>query len=204
MKFMPPPPITVLAFEPVNITVSSPAPPTTVSVFVTDTRFVKLASFSVSLPLPRSTLPFITAVPNVIVSLPVPPISSFHIFHCAGVAAGSGEGQLVCSSVRSTDMEVVSAPVSVTLSAPVPPMTVPTLATVAVLVKLPNVSVSFPDTRSMLAFCAAAPSVMVSLPVPPVIVSTFFTVPVLVPVASVSLSLPAPRSIAIEVVSHAT
>ena len=89
--------MTVLAFEPVNMTVSLPVPPKTVSVLVTDTRLVKLASFSVSLPVPRSTLPFTTAVPSVIVSLPVPPIR-VSIFFTVPVLPPRGEGQLVATS----------------------------------------------------------------------------------------------------------
>ena len=124
MKFIPPPPMTVLAFEPVNITVSSPVPPKTVSVLVTDTRFVKLASFSVSLPVPRSTLPFITAVPSVMVSAPAPPISGLDIGDGAGVGAGCARVSLSAPAARSTDIEVVSAVPRVTVSAPVPPVMV--------------------------------------------------------------------------------
>ena len=50
---------------------------------------------------------------------------------------------------RSTDMPVARAVPRVTVSLPVPPVMVSTLATVAVLAKLPKVSVSVPAARSM-------------------------------------------------------
>ena len=80
-------------------------------------------------------------------------------------------------------MPVVSAPPRVTVSAPVPPVMVSMLATVAVLAKLPKRQVSLPAPRSMLALDTAAPRVTVSLPVPPVMVSTLATVAELVPLA---------------------
>ena len=49
----------------------------------------------------------------------------------------------------------------------------------AVLVKLPNVRLSLPEPRLMLALLAAVPSVTTSAPVPPIRVSMLLTVPVL-------------------------
>ena len=73
------------------------------------------------------------------------------------------------------------------VSAPVPPVMVSVLATVAVLAKLPKVRLSLPAPRSMEALTAAAPRVMVSAPVPPISVVVFLTVPVLATLARVSL-----------------
>ena len=68
------------------------------------------------------------------------------------------------------------------------------LPTVAMLVKLPKVSVSAPPPRLMLALLAPVLSVIVSAPVPPISVLTLLTVPVLAALPSVSLLVPAPRS----------
>ena len=121
----------------------------TVSVFATDTRLVKLASCSVSLPAPRSTVPFTSAVPSVTVSVPVPPITCLHIVDGAGVAA-VGEGQLVGARRRDRPTSRWSSALPrVMVSLPVPPVMVSVLATVAVLVKLPKVRMSLPAPRSM-------------------------------------------------------
>ena len=64
----------------------------------------------------------------------------------------------------------------VTVSAAAPPVRVSTLVTVAVLAKLPRVSLSVPAPRSIEALEAMAPRVTVSAPVPPVMVSTLVTV----------------------------
>ena len=74
------------------------------------------------------------------------------------------------------------------MSAAVPPVMVSTLVTVAVLAKLPRVSVSVPAPRSTEALEAAAARVTVSAPVPPVRVSTLATVAVLATLARVSVS----------------
>ena len=91
-------------------------------------------------------------------------------------------------------MLAASAVPRVTISAPVPPVTVSVLAMVAVLAKAPRVRASLPTPRSMLALATAAPNVMLSLPEPPVTVSVFETEALLVPLANISVSLPAPRS----------
>ena len=69
-----------------------------------------------------------------------------------------------------------------------------TLEIVAVLAKLPSVSLSVPSPRSTEPFESCVESVIVSAPVPPMRVSTFETEPVLAKSPSVSLSVPAPRS----------
>ena len=61
-------------------------------------------------------------------------------------------------------MAVVSAVPRVMVSAPVPPVMVSVLATVAELVPLPKVSVSLPPPRSMLALATAPVRTMVSAP----------------------------------------
>ncbi len=78
-------------------------------------------------------------------------------------------------------MAVVSAPVRVTVSSPVPPVSVSMLATVTVLAKLPRVRLSLPAPRSIEPLLIAVPRVMVSAPLPPVMVSVLDTVAALVP-----------------------
>jgi hypothetical protein len=68
-------------------------------------------------------------------------------------------------------MPVVSAPTRVTVSLPVPAMSVLMLATVRVLAKLPRVRLSLPLPRSIEPLLIAVPRVTVSAPVPPVMVS---------------------------------
>ena len=68
---------------------------------------------------------------------------------------------------RSTDIAAVSAVVRVMVSAPVPPVMVSVLDTVAELVKLPSVRVSLPTPRSIEPPLIAAPSVTASAPEPP-------------------------------------
>ena len=64
------------------------------------------------------------------------------------------------------------------VSAPVPPVMVSTLATVAEFVALPRVRVSEPPARSMLALAIAPVRLMVSAPEPEVSVSTVLKVAV--------------------------
>ena len=85
-------------------------------------------------------------------------------------------------------------PPRVMVSAPVPPVMVSVLDTVAVLAKLPKVSVSLPPPRSIETLATAVERVTVSAPVPPSRLSVLETEMVLPPAASVRLSLPAPRS----------
>ena len=59
---------------------------------------------------------------------------------------------------------VVTAVVSVTWSSLVPPTIVSTFVTVTMLAKLPSVSLSEPEWRSIVVLEAIAPSVIVSLP----------------------------------------
>jgi hypothetical protein len=82
----------------------------------------------------------------------------------------------------------------VTVSAPVPPISVLTLLTVPVLVKLPSVSVFFPAPRSIDTLSLnAEPSVMLSLLDPPMIVLVLDTVAVLVKLLKVTVLLPPTR-----------
>ena len=90
-------------------------------------------------------------------------------------------------------MPAVSAVARVIVSLPLPPLMVSVLATVAALLKLPNVSLSSPVPRSIEALAAAVPRVMVSLPEPPSMVSVLAMVAELVPFARVNVSAPAPR-----------
>ena len=64
-------------------------------------------------------------------------------------------------------MPVVSAVPRVTVSAPVPPVMVSVLETVALFVPLAKASVSLPPPRSTEPLATAVPSVMVSAPEPP-------------------------------------
>ena len=73
-------------------------------------------------------------------------------------------------------MAVETAPVSVTMSLPVPPVSVSMLAMVTVLAKLPRVRLSLPAPRSIEPLLIAAPRMTVSAPVPPSRVSAFETV----------------------------
>ncbi len=95
---------------------------------------------------------------------------------------------------RSSAAAVVSAVLKVMVSAPVPPVRVSVLPTVAELVPLASVRTSDPAPRSMLPLVSALPSVSVSAAVPPTTVSTLLRVPVFAELARVSLSAPAPRS----------
>ena len=95
---------------------------------------------------------------------------------------------------RSTDIAVVSTLPRVMVSLPVPPVMVSVLDTVAVLVKLPKLSVSLPEARSIETSMIAADRVTISASVPPSRVSVLATEIVLPPAASVRVSLPAPRS----------
>ena len=82
-----------------------------------------------------------------------------------------------------------------TVSAPVPPISVSTLLTEPVLATLARVSLSVPAPRSIgIAVERAVPRVMVSLPVPPVMVSVLATVAELAKSPRVRVSVPAPRS----------
>ena len=91
-------------------------------------------------------------------------------------------------------LALLTAVPRVTVSAPVPPISVLMLVTVPVLVKLPSISLLVPAPRSIDTLSVSAvESEMVSLPVPPVIVSAFATVAVLVKLTKVSVSLPEPR-----------
>jgi hypothetical protein len=69
-------------------------------------------------------------------------------------------------------MPVVNAVPMVTVSAPVPPVTVSTLLTVAELVPLARVSVSLPAPRSIEAFVTPPVKLIVSSPDPEISVST--------------------------------
>ena len=81
------------------------------------------------------------------------------------------------------------------VSAPVPPVSVSTLETVAVLRKSPRTSLSVPAPRSIEAFEAMVCRVTVSLVEPPMMVSTFETEAVLMKSPRVSVSVPVPRLI---------
>ena len=90
-----------------------------------------------------------------------------------------GERQLVVTGAEIEAARRMSAAPSVTVSACAPPTSDSTLETVRTLAKLPSVSLSDPEPRSIVIFEAMSPSVMVSLPEPPRMLSTLDTVAVL-------------------------
>ena len=135
---------------PASVMLSAPVPPMRVSTFVTVAVLLALAKLSVSTPAPRS------------MEAPAAAVSKGD-----GVGAGAADQgrdvadgpvlppaarvSLLAPQPRSTEHAVVSAVPSVTVSLPVPPVRVSTLATVAELVPLASVSVSLPAPRSMRA-----------------------------------------------------
>ena len=125
-----------------------------VSTLATVAVLAKLPKVSVSLPAPRSMLALLGG------GAQGDGVGAGAADQRADVAYRAGVGAVGRVSVlvplpRSTDMPVVSAVPRVMVSVPLPPVSVSTLPTVAVLVKLPRFSVSLPLPRSMLPLLSA-------------------------------------------------
>ena len=102
------------------------------------------------LPAPRSTdMPVVSALPRVMLSVPVPPVM-VSVLATVAVLAKLPRVRRVAAGAE-VDAGVGDRGARVTVSLPVPPMMVSTLATVAVLVPLARVSVSLPAPRLTLA-----------------------------------------------------